>query len=161
MIKRIAVIVTCLVVLVAGQVKAQEATEDAQKIEVRTQWIDLHVDLPLVLSSEVAPPHVVVSTAVSPQDTEALMADGTILAEPCVTAVELTPGTVASEDDIDNDGVNDVGKGLTVVAETHNYGTILLQVDFWSYDRRPEAPEAEDGAILNPLYLLTARVVEQ
>lgn len=61
-------------------------------------------------------------------------------------------------------------------------GAVSVQVNIWTYDHRPEAEEAEttlrallrvadgetvllarvgeDGAILNPVYLLTARVVE-
>ena len=156
------------------------------QIEIATTWIELSD--PTVLGYtiavdeervEITPPQIALFTRMSAEEIAALKDNGTVLNEPRVTTMAGRPGQIAFETEIPDHG--DVGTGLGCVAWVLPGGALSVQVDLWTYDQRPEAEEAEtslrvlvrvadsetilltrvgeDGAILNPVYLLTARVV--
>jgi len=159
-----------------------------KQIEIATRWIELHdpsvlgyalaVDEP---DAHIALPRIAVFTDMSDEEVAALAEAGTVLSEPHVTVMGGMPGQIAFGIDTDNDGAQDVGTGLGLVAHVLLNDAISVQIDLWTYDRRPEAAEAEtslqvllriangetvalarvgeDGAILNPVYLVTARVI--
>jgi len=160
-----------------------------KQIEIATRWIDLHdssvlghalaVDEPD--GPKVAPPSIAVFPRMTDDEVAALAQAGTVLTEPHVTVMDGMPGQIAFETDTDDDGADDVGTGLGLVAHVLLNDAISVQIDLWTYDHRPQAEEAEtslrvllrmadgetaalarvgeDGSILNPVYLLTPRVV--
>ncbi len=160
------------------------------QIEIATTWLELDdssvLGYALAVDGEqveIAAPQIAVFAHMSDEEIAALKDGGTVLSNPRVITMAGRPGQIAFETDTDNDGAEDVGTGLGCVAWALPGGAVSVQVDLWTYDRRPEAEEAEtslramlrvaegetvllarvgeDGAILNPVYLLTARVVEQ
>jgi hypothetical protein len=177
-----------------GIARLSDALKDLDKpvpqIEIVTTWLELND--PSVLGYalavdeervEIAAPEIAVFTDMSDEEIAALNDAGTVLSEPHIVTYAGRPGQMAFAQDTDDDGAEDVGQGLGCAAWVLPSGAVSVQVDFWSYDTRPEAQEAEtslrtmlrvadgetvllarigeDGAILNPVYLLTARVVEQ
>ena len=160
------------------------------QIEIATTWLELCdpsvLGQALVVDEEqveISAPQIAVLTAMSDEEVAALKDGGTVLSEPRVTTWAGRPGQIAFETDTDDDGTEDVGTGLGCVAWVLPGGGLSVQVDIWTYDHRPQAAEAEtslramlrvaegetvllarvgeDGAILNPVYLLSARVVRQ
>ncbi len=159
------------------------------QIEVATMWLDLQdpsvlgfalaVDEPG--GPTVALPQVAIFPRMTAEEVAALVETGTVLSEPHVTLMNGMPGQIAFETDTDDDGAADVGTGLGCVARVLPGDLLSLQMDLWTYDHRAEAEESETslrvllrvaegetvalarvgegGAILNPVYLLTASVI--
>ena len=158
------------------------------QIEVATIWLDLDdpsvlgqalaVDEP---EAHIAPPQIAVFPRMTAEEAAALVAAGTVLNEPRIALMDGMPGQIRFEMDTDDDGADDVGTGLGCVARVLPDDLLSLQMDLWTYDRRAEADEpetslrvllrlaegetvalarvGEDGAILNPVHLVTARIV--
>ncbi len=159
------------------------------QIEIATRWIELDdpsvlgsalaVDAPG--GPRVAAPQIAVFPDMSEEEIGALVEAGTVLTQPHIVVMNGMPGTISFETDTDNDGAEDVGTGLGCVVRVLANDVVSVQVDLWTYDHRPQAEEpetslqvllrmadgetaalarvGEDGSILNPVYLLTPRVV--
>jgi hypothetical protein len=183
--KRLVVIVACLLVLIAGIAPADEVANERTILVVETTWIDLHDTSLLpepVVSNDMTAPRTMMLTDLSEEEVAALTEAGTVISEPAVILPNGRSGSAGHYLDSDDDRRPEAEAGVKCFAKVLPDGGFVLQVDFWSYDKRPEAPEAEtslrtmlrvaegetvllarvgeDGEILNPVYLLTARVVE-
>jgi hypothetical protein len=184
--KRIVLIVTCLALVLAMPAGADQVANERTMLVVETTWIDLHdtsvLPQPMV-SDDMAAPRTMMLTDLSAEEVAALTEAGTMISEPAVILPNGRSGSAGHYLDADEDRRPEAEAGVKCFARVLPGGDFALQVDFWSYDNRPEAPEAEtslrtmlrvaegetvllarvgeDGAILNPLYLLRARVMEQ
>jgi len=181
--KRIALIATCLVML-AGIAWAEEVATERTMLVVETTWIDLHDTSVLpqpVATDDIAAPSMMVLQDLPEEEIAALTQAGTVTTEPYVVMPNGRPGAAAHYFDADDDGKPEAEAGVNCLARVLPDGGFSVQVDFWSWDKRPQAPEAEtslrallrvadgetillarvgeDGTILNPVYLLTARAV--
>jgi hypothetical protein len=182
--KRIALIATCLALMLAIPSGADGVHRHTQ-IAVETTWIDLHDTSVLpepVVSDDIGAPQTMLLTDMTDEEVATVAEAGTIVNEPAIILINGRPGASGFSADFDDDGKPDAESGVRAVASVLDSGDFSLQVDFWSYDERPQAPEAETslrallrvaegetallarvdkgGAILNPVYLLTARVID-
>jgi len=158
------------------------------QVEVATTWIELQdpgvlgyalaVDEP---GHEIAPPQIAVFADMSDDEISALKDAGTIISEPRMILRNGFPGGMAFE--TKGEGELEALQSLGCVAQISPDDRIKLQIDLQHMDHRPQAEQkdislqmmvrvadgetilvaavGEDGAIRSPVYLLTARVVEQ
>lgn len=181
--KRIALIVTCLAVL-AGIAWADEVASERTMLVIETTWINLHEPSALpqpVANDDIEAPPIMVLTDITEEEVTTLKAAGTVTTEPYLYLMNGRAGSAGHRFDAEDGRGPYAGGGAKCLATVLPGGDFSVQLDFWSYDRRAQAAEAEtslralvrvadgetillarvgeDGAILNPVYLLTARVV--
>jgi hypothetical protein len=173
----------------AGIARLRETLEGLDKpipqIEIATTWIDVQDPdlLPRApVTGEVTPPKIALLTRISEDEIAALKDGGTILNEPRTLLRSGFPGTIRFNVDANEDGRFEWQRSLGAVAQVNPDDTIGLMIDFRDMELRPEAPlrdtslqvmvrvaneetilvaaVGEDGAIVNPVYLVTTRVIK-